>query len=63
MSLLPGEMTYKATIEGAGLLPAPGFTDEGENYYYHAIEAAADGRRGLRIVGGDAAQAPRPASS
>lgn len=33
-----GETTYKATIEAAGLVVAPGYTDEGENHYYHAIK-------------------------
>lgn len=33
-----GEPTYKVTLEGAGLLASAGFTDEGGNYYYHAIK-------------------------
>ena len=35
-----GEVIYKATLEAAGLVLAPGYSDEGENYYYHAIKPA-----------------------
>jgi len=33
-----GAVKYEATIEAAGLVLAPGCTDEGENHYYHAVK-------------------------
>lgn len=33
-----GKMTYKATIEAAGLILASGCTDEGDNHYYDVVK-------------------------
>jgi len=38
-----GEVTYKAAMQTAGLVLAPGYTDEGENHYYHAIKPPRTG--------------------
>jgi hypothetical protein len=39
-----GKMTYKATIESAGLVLAPGCTDEGENHYYDVVKPSTTSR-------------------
>jgi SAM-dependent methyltransferase len=36
-----GKMTYKATIEAAGLVLGPGCIDEGENHYYDVVKTTS----------------------
>jgi SAM-dependent methyltransferase len=46
-----GEATYKSSMEAAGLVLAPGYTDEGENYYYDAIATTERRRARMRERG------------